>query len=120
MPEILGLNLAVELAGIGGPYMEARDTLRHFKLPTLFVELHNAADNVANGHAAQSMNAIKQYMDEVASREGPHNLDQVWRRVWSGVCATLPQIGTFQLAAHRIRARLLGTQNPTIPLIFRA
>ena len=58
LPEILGLNLAVELAGVGGPYMEARDTLRQFRLPTLFVDVHNAADNVSAGHAAWAMNAI--------------------------------------------------------------
>lgn len=120
MPEILGLNLAVEIAGLGGPYMEARDILHHFGLPTLFVELHNAADNVTNGHAAQSMNAIKQYMDEVAARDGPHNLDDVWRRVWSGVRATLPQIGPLRLMAHRIRNRISGESDIRIPRIFAA
>ncbi len=120
MPEILGLNLAVELAGIGGPYMEARDTLRYFGLPTLFVEIHNAADNVTNGHAAHSLNAIKRYMDEVAAREGPHNLDVVWRRVWSGVRSTLPQIGPLRLMAHRVRNRLLGVPEERTPVIFRA
>ena len=59
LPEILGLNLAVELAGVGGPYMEARDTLRRFGYPTLFVDVHNAADNVSVGHAAWAMKAIR-------------------------------------------------------------
>jgi hypothetical protein len=118
LPEILGLNLAVELAGVGGPYMEARDTLRRFRFPTLFVDVHNAADNVSVGHAAWAMNAIKRYMDEVAEREGPHNVDRVWQRVWAGVRATLPQIGRVRLMAHRIRKRLLGDDPTLVPLIF--
>jgi heme oxygenase-like protein len=118
LPEIIGLNLAVELAGIGGPYLEARDTLRHFGFPTLFVDVHNAADNVAAGHSAWAMNTIKRYMDEVAEREGPHNVDRTWHRVWSGMRATLPQIGRLRLMLHRIGRRVFG-ENPTaVPLIF--
>jgi Iron-containing redox enzyme len=118
LPEILGLNLAVELAGIGGPYMEARDTLRRFGYPTLFVDVHNAADNVAAGHSAWAMNTIKRYMDEVAEREGPHSVDPAWHRVWSGVRATLPQIGRLRLMTHRIGRRLFGELQAPVPLIF--
>jgi hypothetical protein len=118
LPEILGLNLAVELAGVGGPYMEARDTLRHFHYPTLFVDVHNAADNVSVGHSAWAMNAIKRHMDEVAERDGPHNVDRIWHRVWAGVRATLPQIGRVRLMAHRIRRRLFGEDPTLVPLIF--
>jgi len=119
MPEILGLNLAVELAGVGGPYMEARDTLRYYKLPTLFVTVHNAADNVSVGHAAWAMNSIKKFMDELIEREGPHRVEHTWHRVWTGVRATLPQIGLARLVLHRIGRRLfgpLGTGRP--PVIF--
>jgi len=118
LPEILGLNLAVELAGVGGPYMEARDTLRHFGYPTLFVDVHNAADNVSVGHAAWAMNAIKRYMDDVAERDGPHNVDRIWHRVWTGVRATLPQIGRVRLWAHRLHKRLFGEDPRLVPLIF--
>ena len=118
LPEILGLNLAVELAGVGGPYMEARDTLRHFRYPTLFVDVHNAADNVSVGHAAWAMNAIKRHMDEVADRDGPHSVDHIWHRVWSGVRATLPQIGRLRLVTHRLRRRFFGVDPATAPLIF--
>ncbi|HXQ28347.1 MAG TPA: iron-containing redox enzyme family protein [Gemmatimonadales bacterium] len=118
LPEILGLNLAVELAGIGGPYMEARDVLRGFGYPTLFVDVHNAADNVSAGHSAWAMNAIKRHMDDVAQRDGPHNVDPVWHRVWSGVRATLPQIGRMRMAAHRIGRRLFGEYPSAVPLIF--
>ena len=118
LPEILGLNLAVELAGVGGPYMEARDTLRRFRYPTLFVDVHNAADNVSVGHAAWAMNAIKRYMDEVTERDGPHNVDRVWHRIWAGARATLPQIGRVRLMAHRARKRFFGEDPTLVPLIF--
>ena len=118
LPEILGLNLAVELAGVGGPYMEARDTLRRFRYPTLFVDVHNAADNVSVGHSAWAMNAIKRYMDEMTERDGPHNVDRIWHRIWSGVRATLPQIGRVRLMAHRVRKRFLGDDPTLVPLIF--
>ena len=118
LPEIIGLNLAVELAGIGGPYMEARDTLRGFGYPTLFVDVHNAADNVAAGHSAWAMNTIKRYLDDVAEREGPHNVDHAWHRVWAGVRSTLPQIGRLRLMAHRIGKRFLGADPSVVPLIF--
>ena len=118
MPEILGLNLAVELAGVGAPYMEARDTLRKFGYPTLFVDVHNAADNVTAGHSAWALNAIKRYMDELAERSGPHSLDETWHRVWSGVRLTLPQIGRFKLFGHRVTRRFLATDQRFVPLIF--
>ncbi len=118
LPEILGLNLAVELAGVGGPYMEARDTLRQFRYPTLFVDVHNAADNVSVGHSAWAMDAIMRHMDEVAGRDGPHNVDPVWRRVWAGARSTLPQVGRLRLLLHRLRRRLIGDPAPLAPLIF--
>jgi len=108
MPEILGLNLAVELAGIGGPYLEARDTLRSLGLPTLFVDLHNAADNVSSGHVAQALDAIHHYMDELARLAGPHALDPAWRRVWTGMRSTMPPMGRWRFRLHRLAARLTG------------
>ncbi len=108
LPEILGLNLAVELAGIGGPYLEAYDTLKFYGFNTWFVEVHNAADNVSVGHTASAMNAIKAYMDDIATREGRQNLDRAWLRVWTGVRSTLPQCGFVRVLAHRIASRLSG------------
>ncbi len=120
LPEILGLNLAVELAGVGGPYMEARDTLRRFRYPTLFVDVHNAADNVSVGHSAWAMNAIRRYLDEVADRDGPHNVDRAWHRIWAGVRATLPQIGRARMIGHRLQRRFFGEDPTLVPLIFPA
>lgn len=95
MPEILGLNLAVEMAGLGGSYMEAHDTLRHYGFPTLFVDLHNSADNASVGHTAWALEAIKSYMNAIAQQEGPHNLDAHWHRIWAGMRLTLPETSDF-------------------------
>ncbi len=95
MPEILGLNLAVELAGTGVGYLEAHDTLKYFGFPTLFVDLHNSADNASVGHAALAVDAIKIYMKDQTEREGPHSLDHYWQRIWSGMRLTLPASSDF-------------------------
>jgi hypothetical protein len=94
-PELLGINLAVELAGLGANYMEAHDILKYYGLPTIFVDFHNSADNVSVGHTAWSLDAIKLYMDWVAVHEGPHNLDGHWHRIWSGMRLTLPSTSDF-------------------------
>jgi len=118
LPEIMGLNLAVELAGVGGPYMEAGDTLKSFGYPTRFVDVHNAADNITAGHSAWAMNAIKRYMSEVTEREGPRNLDWIWHRIWTGVRATLPPLGTVRTLTHRFRQPLRRQKLWQVPLIF--
>ncbi len=92
LPEMLGLNLAVEMAGLGASYMGARDILRHFGFNTLFVDLHNSADNVSAGHAAWAANAIKTHISSVASSRGRDARDEAWHRVWAGVRSTLPQV----------------------------
>jgi hypothetical protein len=42
----------------------------------------------------------------------------VWRRIWTGVRATLPQIGRTRLLAHRVKQRLFGEDPRLVPLIF--
>ena len=61
-PEILGLNLAMELSGVGGSYRSAREFLKHYGFPTIFVDLHNTIDNVSTGHSAWAADAIDAYV----------------------------------------------------------
>jgi hypothetical protein len=56
-PEILGLNLAMELSGVGGSYRSAQKFLKHYGFPTTFVDLHNTIDNVSTGHSAWAADA---------------------------------------------------------------
>lgn len=84
LPETLGLNLAMELSGVGGAYRTARDELRHYGFNTLFVDLHNTIDNVSSGHSAMAMQAIEIYMDEVLCACDREMAAMHWRRVWTG------------------------------------
>jgi hypothetical protein len=84
LPETLGLNLAMELSGVGGAYRTARDELRHYKFDTRFVDLHNTIDNVSTGHSAMALQAIELYMDAALATASPAASSAQWRRVWTG------------------------------------
>lgn len=84
LPELLGLNLAIELSGLGASYMKAIDILRHHGMDPTIVELHLSIDNLATGHAARARDAIVLYLEEVRQREGAPAVDRVWKRIWLG------------------------------------
>ncbi|MFJ8860312.1 iron-containing redox enzyme family protein [Streptomyces sp. NPDC102451] len=81
-PEILGLNLAMELSGVGGTYRRARLGLRKHGFSTRFVDIHNTIDNVATGHSAWAADAIDSHLSALPSH-GPHRAD-AWRRIREG------------------------------------
>lgn len=87
LPETLGLNLAMELSGVGGSYRTARDELRVHGFETLFVDLHNTIDNVSSGHSAMALEAIQIHLDDVAACGSQAQVDAQWRRVWIGYLA---------------------------------
>ena len=91
LSETLGLNLAMELSGVGGAYRSAIDTLRYYGYDPCFVELHNTIDNVSTGHAAWAVETIKCHMDEMFDRGGVELVEEVWERVWTGYRALAPQ-----------------------------
>jgi hypothetical protein len=84
LPEILGLNLAIELSGLGGFYMRLADELRFWKLDPTFVILHNTIDNLASGHAALARDAIVTHLDQIFNEHGQAEMQHHWERVWSG------------------------------------
>ncbi|WP_095197413.1 iron-containing redox enzyme family protein [Pseudomonas sp. Irchel 3A7] len=88
LPETLGLNLAMEMSGVGGAYRQARDELRHYGFPTHFVDLHNTIDNVATGHSAMALQAIECFMDDYAQVSG--SAETLWQRIWVGYRALRP------------------------------
>ena len=84
-PEILGMNLAMELSGVGGAYRSSRDALKKYGFSARFVDLHNSIDNVSSGHTAWALEAIENYMDE--KRHNGANvkeLNEAWHRLWLG------------------------------------
>jgi hypothetical protein len=83
-PEILGLNLAMELSGVGGEYLRSGEVLAHYGFSAQFTKLHNSIDNVSSGHTAWAIDAIKSHMDEVRRYSGIEGLNAHWSRIWTG------------------------------------
>jgi hypothetical protein len=95
--EILGLNLAMELSGVGGNYRRGRQALQKHGFSTAFVDIHNTIDNVAAGHSAWAADAIDGYLAEQAPTARP----DTWDRIRAGYRSLNPPSG---LLAHK-RAR---------------
>lgn len=109
-PEILGLNLAMELSGVGGAYRNAQSFLRYHNLPTTFVDLHNTIDNVSDGHAALAVDAINTC---IAAIESTDEAVRFWTRVRNGyealepighVCGTLDYFRVFPPGSSKATA----------------
>ena len=83
LPEILGINLAIELSGIGNGYRHAGFCLKSYGFSTRFVDLHNSIDNIETGHSAWSIEAINQYMKAI-SKEDTDTLSTHWKRICCG------------------------------------
>lgn len=84
MPEILGMNLAMELSGVGDGYRLARRFLKEYGFSTQFVDLHNAIDNVATGHSAWAADAIDTYMTMVTELANEKLVAAEWERIKTG------------------------------------
>ncbi|MFM8441840.1 MAG: iron-containing redox enzyme family protein, partial [Methylococcus sp.] len=100
-PEQLGLNLAIELSGLGAGYLRAIDILRHHGMDPTIIQLHLSIDNLASGHAAWAREAIVLHLDEVRRLGGDTALAAAWRRVWLGY-------QSLQAASLGLTAGILG------------
>ena len=87
LPELLGLNLAIEMAGIGAGYRRAIALLRHHSISPYFFELHNSIDNAATGHTEWSTRAIALHLDPLHARGDHLALQREWRRIHRGFAA---------------------------------
>lgn len=85
-PEILGLNLAMELSGVGGGYRRTHKALVAYGYPTLFVDLHNAIDNISTGHSAWAAASLDAYLSAFSTRDR----DELWARIRTGYVALNP------------------------------
>ena len=103
LPEILGMNLAMELSGVGGSYRTARRFLKHYGFSTHFVDLHNTIDNVSTGHSAWAADAIDTHM-RAFKRRASEEAAQEWDRIRIGYQSLSPR--PSKLTA-RIGTRLL-------------
>lgn len=84
LPETLGLNLAMELSGVGGEYRRSGDILRYYGFSSLFTSLHNTIDNVVTGHSAWAIDAIQHHLDNILQNGGEQAREQHWERIWIG------------------------------------
>lgn len=93
LPEVLGLNLAMELSGVGGTYRASRDALRRHGFSSAFVDLHNTVDNASTGHTAMALQAITTHLHDMLEAGGREEVQRRWRRVWTGYRALTPPPG---------------------------
>jgi len=83
-PELLGLNLAIELAGLGRYNEEIIDLLEKHGINAMFWRLHVSADNFSSGHSRQSLQMVTDYMDEIENSYGSEAGKVIWLRVVRG------------------------------------
>ncbi|GAB6141804.1 hypothetical protein JCM14076_25330 [Methylosoma difficile] len=98
LPELLGLNMAIELSGLGKVYLRLADELRYWGINPVIVNLHTTIDNTASGHAALAQQAIALHLDAVAASAGEAHLQQHWRRVYTGYCSLHSAAAFFKWA----------------------
>ncbi|MGP3999332.1 iron-containing redox enzyme family protein [Streptomyces sp. 8N706] len=108
LPEVLGLNLAMELSGVGGTYRRAHIALKTHGFSTRFVDIHNTIDNVSTGHSAWAADAVDTYLTTVPTAQGASARDEAWKRVRTGYRSLNPPAGFRARRAGR-RARLAGS-----------
>jgi hypothetical protein len=83
LPEILGLNLAIESSGVAGTHMQhwkdAEKAGNRWK--ALAYRLHNSIDNHATGHTKWSLAAVQAFMRRLRDA-APSEVEAQWRRIW--------------------------------------
>ena len=105
MPEILGLNVAMELSGVGGSYRRSKIALQAYRFSTRFVDIHNTIDNVAAGHSAWAADAVDSYMAALPLSTGAAARAQAWERIRVGYRSLNPPTGFWARQLARLRPR---------------
>jgi hypothetical protein len=100
LPETLGLNLAIELSGLGAGYLRLADEMQYWQINPLIVKLHLSIDNLAAGHSAMACKAIQLYLEETRALAGEAAMQQAWLRIWSGYLS-------LDMAAKRFKWALI-------------
>lgn len=104
LPELLGLNLAIELSGLGRVYLRLSEELKYWNIDPKIVDVHITIDNPASGHTALARRAISLYLDRL---NGQAEKDAHWRRIHAGYCSLAAASRTFKyaLAYHYLLRR---------------
>lgn len=94
LPELLGLNMAIELSGLGKSYMTLVDEWRYWGINPSIAEIHISIDNIASGHTFLAKKAIQLYMDKLLQETANQVvLNQHWQRIYTGY-ASLQLVST--------------------------
>ncbi len=87
LPELLGLNMAIELSGLGKVYLRLSQELKFWGINPAIVDVHISIDNLASGHSALAITAIQYYLDEITATCGDSMMQAHWRRIYTGFCS---------------------------------
>ena len=108
-PECLGLNLAIELSGLGSGYQQVIESMRQARIDPLIAELHLSIDNLASGHARRARDAIVLYLEHITRSEGRSGERRAWERIHQGFLSyrvALFNIGILILARYLISGNI--------------
>ncbi|MGR9107263.1 MAG: iron-containing redox enzyme family protein [Gammaproteobacteria bacterium] len=105
LPELLGLNLAIELSGLGGGYLRLAESMEYWGIDSSIVRVHQAADNMAAGHSAIAMAAVGRYLDQIRFLSGEREMQDHWQRIWRGFASlrVVPLRFVANLTWHYLR-----------------
>lgn len=99
LPELLGLNMAIELSGLGNQYLRLVDDWNYWGINPTIASIHISIDNVASGHTFLAKQAIQNYLDGILSKTAaPEIVDQHWRRIFTGYSSLQFVAGRFKVA----------------------
>lgn len=101
LPEIIGVNLAIELSGLGKGYMQIIDELKFWKMDPYFFTLHLTIDNIASGHTAVAMETVHIYLDSILATQGEQSMQKEWERIWIGYLAFRQNMTRFDATLER-------------------
>ena len=108
-PELLGLNLAIELSGLGADYQRAIDILRHYGFDPTLLQLHLSIDNAASGHTALAAQALIAFMEAEKKQLGSDAIPPLWERVRRGYHSlTMATLGLVAGLGKRYVGERLG------------
>ncbi len=98
LPELLGLNMAIELSGLGNSYQRLVDDWNYWDINPSIANIHISIDNYASGHTFQAKQAIQLYMDGIIqNHSNTAILNKHWKRIYNGYASLRFVGGRFKL-----------------------
>ena len=114
LPELLGLNLAIELSGLGDSYGRVARDMEYWGIDAHIVRLHQSIDNFASGHAALARETILLHLRQISGLGGDSAVQTHWRRIQTGYDLLRVVTRAFKwrlviaYAARTVASRLMG------------